>query len=101
MIWCNCPQDDYFLENITNIDDNGADNFPKCGNCYNRISNDVAVILLLREVNILKQTVESLKLYKEKRELEEEKEEYERLEEDRIAMKKIDKQSQRFEILDL
>lgn len=108
MQWCNCSHDDDYYNLSTSVNECGLNGHPTCWSCNNRIANEDLILLLMKEVKRLNQTVEQLEFEKQDRErikFEEEvkkmDEEAKEMEEDRIALENVDKQTERFIILDL
>ena len=95
-MWCNCGYNENSYLNISNID-NGFNAPPRCFSCGNIITNDTIIMLLLREVIELKYQVEILGEEKRKRE---DKELEEELKEQK-DIEMINRESERFNILDL
>ena len=97
MIWCSCYHEDGFLDNII-VNYNEP---VKCVKCGNFINIETIIISLLEETRKLRDIVQELKQKKLDRELEKEREEAEREFEELMAMKKMEKGTERFNILDL
>ncbi len=99
MPWCNCDSGSCY-----DIQDINADSYTKdikCNRCGSTRSDKDVIILLLQEMQDLKEKVMELERYKEMKEVIEWEEEQKILEEDKRVIERENKKTARFEILDL
>ena len=96
MQWCNCNHNDYYRLG-SSVDELGNDGHPTCYRCGCGINNEDIILLLVKEVKRLSISIEMLEFEKMDRERVRNEDE---VEEDE-AMKRIEAEDNRFNILDL
>jgi len=98
MQWCNCDHNNYNLYSLDLIvNEHGNEGRPLCHLCGQSISNDDMILLLLKEVKRLSLYIKDFEVEK----MERDRVKMEEATKEEEFMRKIQAESERFNILDL
>ena len=100
MPWCSCDHKNSY-EPLSNINMDGINGSIVCYGCGDAINQQDIVILLLEETKRLQNAVTELEREKGRRDKLEVDQEFKKMEEDQKFLDQMDKDTERFDILDL